>query len=132
MAIGAALVDRGRIVQKVGTGVKVEGTTQMSRTHGQWFKCRLFLDIGQYTERSEQGERRKVVQTPQLLFGARDVDNVAYALVAEDEVEVNSPQFGVSTWRVRGDPQPIRKKRTVIGGMVELELVIERPRESVV
>jgi hypothetical protein len=101
------------------------------RVFGEWFRARLFLDMQQYAERDEQGERRKVVHTPQLMFGVRDVVGGAVAVLAEEEVEVDSPEFGRQVWRVTGDPQPIRKKRAVIGGLVTLERVVERGRAGV-
>jgi hypothetical protein len=131
VAIGAALVDRARTVRREATGQRVEGTSLMAPVFGEWFRARLFLDMQQYAERDEQGERRKVVHTPQLMFGVRDVVGGAVAVLAEEEVEVDSPEFGRQVWRVTGDPQPIRKKRAVIGGLVTLERVVERGRAGV-
>lgn len=133
MGLVSVLVDRARVVEKSSTGVKVEGTTQMAPTHGEWFKCRLFLDMQQYAERAEQGERRKRVKTPQVLYGTTDLAGKALDVQMRADVmlEIDSPQFGRAVWRMTGDPQPIRKKRAVLGGMVQVERVVETPRQGV-
>lgn len=131
MGLNSVLVDRARVVEKQSTGVKVEGTTRMAEVAGEWFKCRLFLDMQQYGERSEQGGRRKRVKTPQVLFGARDVAGEDINLRADQRIEIDSAEFGRAVWSVTADPQPIRKKRRVIGGQVEVERVVETPRQGV-
>lgn len=131
MSITAVMVDRARIIERVETGKKVEGTTTMAPVHGPWFKVRLFLDMAQSPERSEQGERKKVVQTPLMMFGVKTLDGAPLELVAEQQVEISSPRFGTAVWRLTADPQPISKKRRVIGGQVSLERVAERPRRGV-
>ncbi|MET0604402.1 MAG: hypothetical protein ABW167_20620 [Baekduia sp.] len=132
MGLRSVLVDRARLVVKEGTGVKVEGTTLMEPGHGEWFRCRLFLDMQQYEERSEQGGRRKRVKTPQVMFGVKDVAGDPLDVRADSELEVDSKEFGRALWQITGDPQPIRKKRRVIGGLVQVERVVETPREGVV
>lgn len=128
MAIGAVLVDRARKVSRESTGRKVEGTTLMSPTHGGWFRARLFLNDA--PERDESGERRKVVQTPQLMFALTDEQSEPVRLYAEDKVEVTSNELDAGTYRLTGDPQPIRKKRAVLGYLANLERVVERGQEG--
>src|SRR3954454_16262824 len=110
MALVAALVDRARIVQNTSTGVKVDGTTQMVETHGSWFRARLMV-TAEPRKRDEQGERRKVVTTPQLMFGVRDLDggsliNAAgqWQVNGDMRVEVASPELGSAVFRTLGDP----------------------------
>jgi hypothetical protein len=127
--IGSALVDRARIVERESTGQKVEGTTLMSPTHSAWFKCRLFLESA--SERKEQGERRKVVATPQVLCALRDENGELVVIEAEMRMEISSTELGTATWNVSGDPEPIRKKRSLIGWLASIERVVERPRAGV-
>jgi hypothetical protein len=139
MAIGAVLVDRARVIERLAAGVKVEGTTMTATSSSAWFRARLFLEGS--PERREQGERKKVVATPQLMFAMKDEngelisgldDSFPTAVLAKSKVEVNSAQLGRSVWFVTGDPQPIRKKRSVIGWLANLERVVERPVKGVV
>lgn len=129
MSIKAACVDRARVKRKESSGQKIEGTTQMVPTTGPWFRARLFPE--EADERSEQGERKKIVSTPQLLYPIKDEEGGVVDLHGEDTVEVASNELGTNTYRVQGDPELIRKKRKVIGGLVTLELVVERPRAGV-
>jgi hypothetical protein len=130
MALGSALVDRARKVRRESTGQKTEGTTHMVPTHGSWFKARLFLNDA--PERLEQGDRKKAVATPQLLYAFTDLGGDPVALHADEKVEVASPELGTAVWRVTAEPQPIRKKRRVIGGLVTIERVLEPQRTGVV
>lgn len=130
MSLGSALVDRARVVRRESVGVKREGTTVMSDTHGSWFKVRLFLEAA--GERDEQGGRKKAVSTPQVLYGLRDLDGELVDLHAEDKLEIASVLGGGhELWRVMEEPQPIAKKRSVIGGLARLERVIEPTRKGV-
>lgn len=129
MALAGALVDRARTVRRESTGRKVEGTTQLTPTHGEWFKARLFLKAA--PERREQGDRKKAVATPRLMFLVNDVGGDPVDLHAEDQVEVASPELGTAMWRITEEPEPIRKKRRVIGWEVGLERVLETQRKGV-
>lgn len=101
----------------------------MAVTHGAWFKARLFLRDA--PERGEQGDRKKAVATPQLLFLVTDTDGGAVDVHADDRVEVASPELGTALWRLTAEPEPIRKKRRVIGYLVGLERVLEPRRKGV-
>jgi hypothetical protein len=129
VALAGALVDRGRVVRRESTGRKVEGTTQMAPTHGPWFRARLFLQDA--PERSEQGDRKKAVAMPRVMFLVTDVGGVAVDVNAEDQLEIASPELGTAVWRVTAQPAPIRKKRRVIGWEVGIERVLEPKRKGV-
>lgn len=131
MGLVGVLVDRARLVTNTSTGQKVEGTTLMTEGHGEWFKCRLFLDMQQYPERTEQGGRRKRVKTPQVMFGVKDLQGDPLDVRGDQQIEVESKEYGRAMWQITADPQPIRKKRRVIGGLVEVERVVETPRQGV-
>lgn len=130
MGLTGALVDRARTITRDSTGVKVEGTTLLTDTHSAWFKARLFLD--QASERKEQGERAKAVSTPQILIAYRDEFGELVVVDSDMKLEVESPELGTALWRIQGQPQPIRKKRPVIGYLATLERVIEPAREGAV
>lgn len=131
MSITSVMVDRARVLDREASGLKVEGTTLMVPTHGEWFKARLFLDMAQSPERKEQGERKKVVQTPLLLFGIKDTAGNPLELHADVQVEISSARFGSGIWQLTAEPQPISKKTRVIGGQVTIERVREPARRGV-
>lgn len=128
MGLRSALVDRARIVRKQTTGPRVLGTTSVVPTHGSWFRCRLDLPMGpeDTTEPGLGAGRRSARKRPQVMFDVRDEDGGTVALSFSDQIEIDSPQLGLATWKVTATPRPIRKKRTVIGWEVTLERVVER------
>lgn len=132
MALGSALVDRARLVVSAPTGRRVEGASEFSLETGEWFKARFTLP---YADMSRSGGREKDV-APTLMCGVRDVTGVAIeGLSSEAFVEVLSPQtLGPDPVRytVDGDPQPIRKKRRVIGYEVRLRSAVVSPSARVV
>lgn len=126
MAIGAALVDRARLVRLAASSERVEGTTQFGEVHGEWFRCRLTLPAAS-EGKDEPGGYRRALSYPSLLYGAKDVAGNPVVLRFNDDVEVQSPrQLSTFKWKVNGDPQPITKKRTLIGWLANLERNVER------
>ncbi len=118
MALGTALVDKGRIhrrsvsVDVDDDPVIIDGEKQYSTaTEGEWFRCRLF--VGSSSEVQGDG-RRKEVFRHQMMCG-RKVD-----INRDDEVEIESKQLGTQKFRVDGEPKELRKRRTVIGYEVVL------------
>ena len=123
-------MDRARVLRKVAGPMKVEGRRLHQTVEGEWFRCRLFLEGA--TEDQDAGwGRRKTVARPQMMCGVRDVAGNAIEIRASDEILITSPELGEARWKVNGDPQPIRKKRPVIGFLVELERLHEPERETV-
>lgn len=125
MALGAALVDRARRVTKEASTVRVEGTTPMAEVRSAWFRCRLFLG-GDRESQGEDGSYVRSVRGPTLLYGVRDADGAVLDVGYDEKLEVESAQLGDALWRVAGEPEPLRKRRTVIGYQVTLERVQER------
>jgi hypothetical protein len=124
------LVDRARIKEKVGTGTKVEGRTIHADTTGAWFRARLTLPAGQ-KQQDESGQRRKERKQPTLLYGKRDTEGEPVELEADQKVEVESEQLGSAVWRVVGTPEPLRRRRSLLGWLATLERVSEVRREEV-
>lgn len=123
MALGSALVDRARIYRKAAA-VKVENRTIFAQLTLAWFRCRL--DLRESPEQPEGESRvKRAVKTPQLLVGARDLEGKAIDIRATDRLEVVSPQLGTAYWEVTSDPEPLRKKRRVIGYQVTLRRLEE-------
>lgn len=112
MALGAALVDRGRLVRREKTATEIDGEKQYKDAEPEkapWFRCRLQMVKG--SEQQQDGRRRRVVR-PTLLLGRKTT------LVKGDQVEIKCKQlFGdeLQLFTIDGDPEPLRKRRTVIG-----------------
>src|SRR4051812_40665188 len=122
MAFTAVLVDQARMVSRAKAGPRVEGTTRLVTTQGPWFRARLFLaDAPQDTSDG----RPRTVASPQLLYGLRDLDGNGVLLNANQRVEVASAQLGNALWELTGDPEPIRKRRSLIGYQANLTRVEE-------
>lgn len=125
MSISGVCVDRGRFLVKEPTAARVEGSTQFVPVTSQWFKCRLFEDASPDIA-DAQGGHFESTNTPQVLTPAKDLDGVPLDIKASDRLEISSKQFGRFVWRMSGEPQPLRKKRKVIGWVLTVERVIER------
>lgn len=132
MGLNSALVDRARTVERRAAGRRVEGRTIYGATRGAWFRCRL--ELPQAAERAGDPAGVRAVQVePSLMFGVRDLEGGVLRIANNVRVEVNSVELGDSMWDVVGEPQPMRKKRRVIGFTATLrrveavEAVEERP-----
>lgn len=134
MAFGSVLVDRARVLElQAASPVKVEGSTQFATVRGSWFKCRLFLpganqDI---TPATEAKGRVRVINNAQLMFGKRDLDGEPLDVRFDMKLEVRSDQFGTLVYRVMDDPEKIRKKRSVLGYLANIEQAVERQFEPI-
>jgi hypothetical protein len=121
MGLTGALVDRARTVESRRSGRRVEGRTVFRPVAGTWFKARLELPQGSETD-APTGARTVIVQ-PTLMFATRDSDGQPVEVTNQKRVEVDSAQLGRTVWDVIADPQPIRKRRTVIGWQAPLRRV---------
>lgn len=129
MALGSALVDRARSIRNASTGAKVEGTTIVAPVAGDWFRCRLTLP--QQPEAPDQQDgRRRVEQRPSLLFEPLDERGQTINLTVEDYIEVDSPELGRFTFILSADPEPLRKRRTVLGYEVAIRRVEDHERDT--
>lgn len=125
MALRAVCVDRARLLRKESSAVRVEGSTSFVAVPGQWFRCRLFLTQSTDAEDPSKGHFSSTL-APQLLCVRRDLDGSRLHLHGDERVEINSRQFGRTLWRMQGEPQPLRKRRRVIGWLAFIERVVER------
>lgn len=122
MALGSALVDRAARLTEEGTGQSVQGTKQHTPDLGPDFRCRLELQEGNERNRQERttGEVR-----PRLMTGKKALDGTALIFRQDDKVRVISPELGTATWKVVGEPKPMRKRRTLLGWELNLVRVVE-------
>jgi hypothetical protein len=116
VAFKGCLVDRARRVVDTPTPVRVEGTTQFATLNEAWFKCR-FTYMPAPDSDDTQGGRRRSPRTGQFMCAMKDSDGNALAIIASDRLEVDSKELGQAIFEVTGDPEPIRKKRRMLGWM---------------
>lgn len=117
MALGSALVDRARIWRRERTEQVVDGERQLTAKQKfpatRWFRVRL--EVTPTSERQEDG-RRAETRRHSILVGRKWGGQIR----ATDEIEVESAQLGSRTYQVTGQPEPLRRRRTVIGYVVQL------------
>lgn len=123
MALTSALVDWAAVVTKLPSGERVEGRTVRSDVESPQFKCRI--DVNSMTDQPDPATGVPVVtRTTNLLYGTHDITGQPVLLDAGKRVRVVSTSLSMDElWDVAGDPQPIRKRRRVIGYQVELRHV---------
>lgn len=121
MALGSAMVDRARIIRRAPSPVKIEGRTQMTTVRGAWFRCRLNLRSDSQSQ--GPGDNPRTTRRPTLMLLPLDIEGRAVDLRHTDKVEVDSPELGLNLWEVDGEPEPLRKKRRVIGYEVPVKRV---------
>lgn len=99
------------------------GAPVFSTVVGDWFRCRLQLPAA--PETADPSGRRRTVVVPTLMYGLLDSAGQPVALSPETRLEVQSPyQFdGSLMYDVVSLPEPMRKKRRVLGWMVTLRRV---------
>lgn len=111
--------------------MKVQGTTQMTPVASAWFRARLFLPAGSESDGPAGNGvgRKKVIDRPQLMYALRDTDGEPIEIHFDQKVEVESAELGHAIWKVNGEPEKIRKRRSVIGHLATLEKSTEREFE---
>lgn len=125
MALGGALKDTGRIVRKEAQAKRVEGRTRFVPVARPDFKCRL--TIKRVPQTKDEAGVMSFTSTPLLLCGKRDKERNDLLFEVDDFVEVTSrdmPQFD-GVYQVDGLPEPIRKKKRVIGWQLTLSATSE-------
>ena len=132
MALTTALVDRARTIRQEPLLEKVGGKTRHVAVQGEWFKVRLQLPGSPEAEGPVPWSRRRVVREPLLLMGVKDLRGGPVFLTVEDRLEVRSKQLGTAEWEVVAAPEPLRKKRRVIGYQATLRRVDTVESERVV
>ena len=122
MAYRGALVDRAQIRRKQGQGRKVDGRTIFASQDGPVFRARLQLPQANEDTRDE---RTAAVIRPTLMTDRKDASGALLDFRVSDRILVTSVQLGTNVWEVTGEPEPLRKKRKVIGWVVPINRVEE-------
>lgn len=122
MALRAALVDRAFIQRRRADAVRVEGRTLSSLTESAEIRARL--GTTRAAETLEDG-RKLVIKRPTLLLDIKDKAKLRVVPRQSDRVRVVSKELGEAIWEIDGAPQPIRKKRRVIGWEMTIAKVEE-------
>lgn len=132
MALGVALVDRARVRTNVASNYRVEGSTVMLPTTGPEFRCRLTLPQAGKSA-GAGGSRARVTKEPSLLLGLKALDGSKLELSVEDRVLVATQGNWetVEEWVVATDPEPLRKRKTVIGWFCSLRRVDDHERREI-
>jgi hypothetical protein len=125
MALAHVCVDRGRVVVKEPSATRVEGSTSFVAVPEQWFKCRLFLTSTTDVPDPQQSHWLST-SAPQVLAVTRDYDGSPLMFRSDQTIEINSRQLGRHVWRMTGEPEPLRKRRRIIGWLLLVSRVIER------
>lgn len=130
MALGAAMVDQARIYEKRPVaGGRVEGTTRLIDYAGPWIKARMTIPPAPEASDQPPRGRRRVPQVPTVMMLAKDKAGNLVKLTTEHRLGVLSKQqFGDGVeviFEVTADPEPIRKKRAVIGWQVAVRRVVD-------
>lgn len=118
-------VDQGRLLIKEPTAARVEGRTSFVPVPGSWFKCRLFYE-GAQDQADAQQAHWKTVPAPQVMAVTHAHDGSRLVFHSDYRLQVRSHQLGDAIWRLAGEPEPLRKRRRVIGWLLTVERVIER------
>jgi hypothetical protein len=117
VSLNNALVDRARVLGKAASSQRVEGTTLYVETRSPWFRARL--ELGQGTGgRKAATQAKESTRNPSMMVSVKDEVGMAVLINNQDRLEVNSKELGRTVFDVVGDPEPIRKKRKVIGWTV--------------
>ena len=117
-----ALVDRARLIRREDTGQKVDGRRVYETTETPWFRARLTLT--QSGEQKQSG-RTRVMRGPELLYALTDDAGNSVSLHADDRVEVMSDDLGRGVWGVNGEPELMRRRTGLVGGLAILQRVEE-------
>ena len=124
MGLTHALVDRARLIERVPSPVRVNKRTTFSDVTEPWFRVRLQLPSAPETAEGAGGKTRVEVR-PTLLVGVKDNEGNPVVLTTEKLIEVDSPDLGRALYRFDADPEPLRRRRRVIGYEVALRRVEE-------
>lgn len=122
MPFGGALVDTARVVRNRPLPSRVDGRTAFTKVTTAWFRCRLTVGA---RPRTKQGNVSRSESKPKLLYGTLDSEGNTIHLTSEDAVEVVAKEISEAAglFLVDGEPEPIRKRRSLYGYEATLKRV---------
>lgn len=114
------------------TSNKVEGTTQFEQLDYPWFKCRLTYGLSWSRIPAREaadplGGHERISHAATLLCGVKDKEGNSLVINPTERIEVQSKQLEGGIFEITGEPDPIRKKRKLIGYSVTISKVEEHP-----
>jgi len=116
MSYQGILVDKARKVERrVGHRNTTLGESEFVEQVGEWNKVRL-VTPNSSESRSDNTAAQESIQAELLMLPDFD-------LSINDRVEVDSRELGRYIWIVQGEPNAMRKKRSVLGKTVALKRV---------
>lgn len=130
MGLASAIPDLARVHRNSKTVTKVDGRPRRVPEIGPWFRCRLDFD----TQAPETRDPAHVTyrKRPNFLCGKRAKDRSLIRLEGSDRLEIDSKQFGTGFYSFDGDPEVIRKRKTIFGYMGTIVKIEEdRPSDRV-
>ena len=122
MSLNRALVDKARVLGKAASSQRVEGTTLYVETRSAWFRARLELGQGA-GGRAAATQAKQSTRSPEVMVSVKDLLGQPVLINNQDRLEIDSRELGRTVYDVVGDPEPIRKKRRVIGWTVMVSRV---------
>lgn len=118
MGLKSVLVDQCVIVRRGATGPKVAGQTPMGDVLSVPFKGRVD-DPSPQELRRDQIQFIEYTRSATLMTSIKDTANVLLDIKASDKVRVLTGPYA-GDYEVMGQPEPIRKKRKMIGWEIRL------------
>jgi hypothetical protein len=129
VSIRAVCVDRARIVRLEPSVERVEGRTTFEPIPESWFRCRLTINESTRTSmpRSQSAlDFRARLMMGGLMTTLVDLDGNPLTFRSDVRLDVSSQQLGRAIWRIEEEPQPIRRRRNLLGYTLTMERVLER------
>lgn len=118
------------MIQLLPSVERVEGRSTFEPVPQQWFRCRLSIIEGSKTGAPPRSDAalafRSKLLSGQLLCITVDLDDNPLVFRNDQRLDISSVQLGRAIWRNENEPQPLRKKRKLIGWTLSVERVIER------
>ena len=116
MSYAGVLLDRARkIERRKGMQNPELGESEFYQQFGDWHKVRL--------NPPDHGESRVESSGSRLTSNSQIMTLPDFDLSHDDRVEIDSKELGGGVWTIIGEPTLIRKKKTVMGKIYDVQQV---------
>jgi hypothetical protein len=124
MALGSVLTDKARIQRRLRTGERIEGRFVETAPFSPYIRCRYTPSQG---SKSRTAASVRHTQPAIVVMKAASLRRIGLGqLLPSDRIEITSNELTAPTvMEIMGTPEPIRKRRTVIGWQAMVQLVKE-------
>lgn len=102
--------------------MRIEGSTQYVETTGAWFRARLTIPEAPRAAGND-APGGQVNLSPTLMYELLDSEGQVVDLSINERLEVDSVDLGRRMYEIEANPEPIRKRRRVIGFQATLRRV---------